>query len=126
MKNNRLALIKSDGGILGDLKSRNRLIRLYNRVRKSGGWRSVRDELKIKNVATVYNFAIHGTEPKNLDERKKLGLKKKCPTCKRAIKENDKPHEHKQEPEFLKFWKRLDKKIRYKIIIEGLSKHDIL
>lgn len=126
MRNNRLVLIDNCGGIVDNLLSRNRVIRLYNRMRKFGGWRSVRDELKIKNVATVYNFAVHGLEPKNLDERRKLGLKKKCPTCKRTIRENGKQHEHKVEPEFLKLWKRQDKKIRYQIIIEGLSKYGIL
>src|SRR5262245_10001706 len=88
MKNNRVRLIRSDGCDQNTVRARNRLIRLYNAVSKNGGWRTVQKQIGSKNVGVVYNFAIHGIEPKNIDERVKIGLKNKCPTCKRAIKEN--------------------------------------
>jgi len=125
MKNNRVRLVRSNGKDVSLVKSRNRLIRLYNAHRENRGWRAVQDELGVKNVATVYNFAMHGIEPKNLEERKKLGLKKKCPTCKRSIKENGRSHVHKDEPEFMKLWKKIEKKTRWQIIIEGLRNHGV-
>lgn len=125
MKNNKIPVIDEPLSDQSTVKIRNRLIRRYNTLRRKGGWRAVRDEFGIKNVATVYNLAMHGIEPKNIEERKKLGLKKKCPTCKQTIKENGKPHIHKDEPEFMKLWKKLEKKIRWQIIVEGLRNHDV-
>lgn len=126
MKNNKVRLIGKDEGERYTVIARNKLIRAYNAHRENGGWRAVRDEIGIRNVATVYNFAMHGTEPKNMEERKKLGLKKRCPTCNRAIKENGKTHIHRETPEFMKIWNKQDKKLRYRIIIEGLREHGII
>jgi len=72
MKNNRLGLIKSNGGIHYNLRARNRLIRLYNKVRKNGGWREVAKLRGSKNQQYIYNFAMHGKEPpfSNPSERK--------------------------------------------------------
>lgn len=74
MKNNRLRLIKNNGGSSYNLRERNRLIRLYNALRQKGGWRAVQKECGARNVAVVYNFALHGTEPKNIEDRKACGL----------------------------------------------------
>lgn len=76
MKNNRVRLVKSDGGNLRVVKSRNRLIRLYNALRQKGGWRAVQAERGAKNVAIVYNFAMHGQEPKCIEDRKACFLYK--------------------------------------------------
>ncbi len=76
MKNNRLRLIKKDGGNPKTVRARNRLIRLYNALRRNGGWRAVQKERGAKNVAIVYNFAVHGKEPKSIEDRKACFLYK--------------------------------------------------
>ena len=43
--------------------------------RKVGkSWRSLTDELGIRNVSYVYNYVVHGIEPANKTIRKKLGI----------------------------------------------------
>lgn len=71
MKNNRVKLIKSDGGNPRVIRARNRLIRLYNELRN---WRRVQEKCEASNVAVVYNFALHGVEPKNEKDRRACGL----------------------------------------------------
>lgn len=92
MKNNKVRLIENGGGIVDNLKSRNRLIRLYNRVRKSGGWREVARQRGSKNAQYIYNFAMHGKEPpySNPSERKACYLsvaKKRIATNKEPLPE---------------------------------------
>lgn len=125
MKNNRVLLIKKTEGDSYTVRARNRLIREYNKHRNNGGWRSVRDKFKVKNVATVYNFAMHGTEPKNLEERIKLGLKNICPTCERPIRKSSAKKARKPVPEFMKVWRKLPTQKRNEIIIDALRKHGI-
>ena len=37
-------------------------------------WRSLTDDLGIRNVSYVYNYVVHGIEPTNKTIRKKLGI----------------------------------------------------
>lgn len=109
MKNNRLKLIKNNGGSVRVTRARNRLIRLYNANRKNGGWREVQRLCGAKNVAIVYNFAVHGDEPPNLEDRKACFLPaRKCPTCKQSLP-NGKEHQHKEIPSWMKSWRQLSK-----------------
>lgn len=75
MKNKRLHLIKKGEA---HAYKRNKLIRLYNTLRKEGGWRAVAKERNSKNQQYIYNFAVHGIEPpeSNLVERKACFLYK--------------------------------------------------
>lgn len=122
MKNNRLHLIKNDGGSIRILRARNRLIRLYNALRKNGGWRAVQEQRGAKNVAIVYNFAMHGVEPSNIEDRKACFLPaRKCPTCKRSLP-NGKPHVHKEQPSWMKAWRQLPKDKRDNVIRSFIEK----
>ena len=67
MRSNRLRLIKNDGGSVRIIRARNRLIRLYNDLRN---WRAVQEKCGASNVAVVYNFALHGIQPKNEKDRR--------------------------------------------------------
>lgn len=122
MKNNRLRLIKSSGQDKTTVKSRNRLIRLYNALREKGGWRAVQKERGASNVAVAYNFALHGIEPKRIEDREACFLPvNKCLSCHRPIKSN-KPHEHKAIPSWMKAWKQLPKEKRDNVIRSFIEK----
>lgn len=124
MRNNRLRLIKFDGGSKSVVRSRNRLIRLYNALRQEGGWRAVQEQRGAKNVAIVYNFAVHGKEPVNLEDRKACFLPaRRCPSCKRPM-QNNKPHEHKVIPQWMKVWRALPKEKR-DALIRGLMSGEL-
>ena len=99
MTNNKVFIIENSSGTLGDISSRNRLIRLYNRNRKIGGWRKVAELRGSKNQQYIYNYAMHGIEPpkSNLRERKacfiplhksKLSVKPPLPEWLRRVKKN--------------------------------------
>jgi hypothetical protein len=79
MKNNRLKLVRSNGGSVNDLRARNRVIRLYNALQQKGvkgGWRAVAKERGSKNQSYIYNFAMKGIKPSNHAERVACYLEK--------------------------------------------------
>jgi len=94
--------------------------KLKKESRAGRSYQSLSSEYKVSKPEIGRIIAGHYPGPKIA---RVLGLRPKCPTCKRTIKEKGKPHEHKQEPEFMKLWKQIDKKTRYQIIIEGLAKY---
>jgi len=57
-----------------------RLIGLYERWRKKGGWRAVSDHRDLSNVSYVYNFVFKGIVPKNPATRRKLYLPRVLPS----------------------------------------------
>jgi len=57
-----------------------RLIGLYTRWQKKGGWRKVANYRDLLNVSYVYNFAVNGIVPKNPDIRRKLYLPRVLPS----------------------------------------------
>lgn len=71
MANNTHATSAETADVLYVIQARNRLFRLYDRL---GTWRAVQEQRKVKNVATVYNFAVHGIAPREPVERVKLFL----------------------------------------------------
>lgn len=58
--------------------------RLLKRHERGETWREIAADIGL-NVAYVYNFAVHGVEPTEPAVRVKLGLKAKCPRCKRRV-----------------------------------------
>lgn len=94
--------------------------KLKKESRAGRSYQSLAGEYKVSKPEIGRIIAGHYPGPKIA---RVLGLRPKCPTCKRTIREKGKPHERKQEPEFMKLWKQIDKKTRYQIIIEGLAKY---
>jgi hypothetical protein len=116
MRNNELPLLRHNGNDKNIVRARNKLIRLYNEFRQSGGWRAVAKARGSKNQQYIYNFAMHGIEPTNPVERRACFLPDRvCETCKRTIREN-KPHVHKEMPEWMKQWRALPKEKREELI----------
>jgi hypothetical protein len=58
--------------------------RLLKRHARGQTWREIAGGIGL-NVSYVYNFAVHGVEPPSPAVRVKLGLKAKCPRCKRRV-----------------------------------------
>jgi hypothetical protein len=54
------------------LLAQNRLLKLYSKLKRKGGWRAVADRLGIKNVSYVHRFALHGELPNNPEIRQAL------------------------------------------------------
>jgi hypothetical protein len=51
------------------LHAKTRLKRLYEKLKKKGGWRAVAKQIKVPNVRYVYNFVIHNKLPINPEIR---------------------------------------------------------
>lgn len=126
MKNNRLRLVKCEGHDKKVVRARNRLIRLYNQVRKDGGWRKVAEVRDSSNQAYVYNFAIHGKEPPSPEERKACFLPFNiCETCRRPIRPDVKTNvERKPIPDWMQRWRKLPK-IKRDALIRGLMNGEL-
>lgn len=71
MANNTYLVNAETDDVLYVVRAKNRLFRLYERL---GTWRAVQHELQVRNVATVYNFAVHGIAPRDPGERVKIFL----------------------------------------------------
>lgn len=106
MKNNKISIVHDPLCDPSTLKCRNRLIRLHNAL---GNWRNVQQKLGVKNVATVYNFAMHGIEPRNTEERVKLGIERvKKPRSPFA----GMPRWFERTPEALTYFKYIQNQVR--------------
>lgn len=57
-----------------------RLIGMYDRYRKKGGWRALAERRGLSNVAYLYNFVVKGIVPPNPATRRKLGLPRILPS----------------------------------------------
>lgn len=73
-----LSAIEQDGQVIQ--RAQIRLIGLYDRFRKKGGWRALAEYRKVSNVSYVYNFVNRGVVPKNPDLRRKLFLPRVLPS----------------------------------------------
>lgn len=123
MKNNMIALLPLNDGDQRVVRSRNRLIRLYNQLRDRGGWRAVAKARGSKNQQYIYNFAMHGIEPRNLVERKACFLPARiCEMCKRPVRSIGTKYEHKEIPGWMKQWKKLPKEQRDEVIYKFITK----
>ncbi len=54
------------------VRAQKRVLRLYKRLRRKGGWRAVQFTIGSANVSYVYDFAVHGVVPADLHEREVL------------------------------------------------------
>jgi len=70
MKNNRVLSVVKPGDELIIVRAQNRILRLYRRLGRNGGWRAVVERLQRRldpdlrlNISHVYNFVYHGKLP---------------------------------------------------------------
>ncbi len=68
-----------------------RLLRLYERKRKKGGWRAVATARGLSNVSYVHTFVTKGTVPPNPETRRKLFLPRVLPSERKPVKREPLP-----------------------------------
>jgi hypothetical protein len=72
MANNKKPSLGTSWDDLEHLRAKTRLLKLYSKYKRKGGWRGVQKYLKLPNVSYAFEFVTKGKLPGNPDIRKVL------------------------------------------------------